>query len=469
MSPFKLFRKLGKVLRGGVSNREMVLGVFFGFAVGMMPGFSLTTVIFLLLLLVLNCNTFLGILGIIGGKACCHLMAPVTYATGRFLIHQAGVDRLVRTLADTPVLAYLNWDNYCTLGGLPYAIVGGLLLGWLLATIITGFQRALLAGRQHSAIFRAITNFFLIRFVLRLIFGKQKKSLEETLEARPGLFSFGRIIVLLILVGLVALYSYKYRDAHLRRGLEKALGAINTAEVNIESLSLSLRTGRLVITGLQMTDPARPEYNQFQADELAFHLNVRELLRKRFVVSQILTDSVAMDVERETPGEVYLSEERIDELRTQLDEYLQRLRGLLDDLSGADLEQLERTYKRLQKLLEYLAERGSRTPDERADEDGYLSVSAQEVLTQHPAWMIETIELRNVVVMPEYDLPAFTIIGRNISSNPKLAGVGPSLEIPELADFANTLFERATGIRTDVVDDKVIGFFQEHADDLINR
>ncbi len=457
MTPFKMIRKIGKVLRGGVTNREMFLGTFFGFFIGMTPGINLTMAIPVVLLLVLNCNTILGILGIVVGKLCCHLLAQYTFAVGYYFIHHLGADSLVRYLADAPVLAYLNWDVYCVIGGLPFAFLGGWLLGWIVTTLITGLQRLLVAGQERSAIMRWIANFFLIRFILWLFFGKRKKSMEDTLETRKGLINFGRVIFFAIIGVAIGIYMTQFRDEHLRRGLEKALGSINTAEVNIEHLSLSLIDGRLIITGLQMTDPAKPENNRVQADQLVLSLNMHELLRKRFVISEIISDSMRMDVPRETPGEVYLSDDKIEELKNKLDEYLDRLAGYLGDLSGADIEQLKRTWERLQNLKEYLEKRGSRKPRERAEADGYLSVSAREVLTEHPAWVIERIEIRNVLVMPELELPSFTIIGRYLSSNPGLMpdDQKASFEIPEHTELGLAIGNRL-GLPKDIIDAETV-------------
>ncbi|NQU76008.1 MAG: hypothetical protein HQ546_06840, partial [Planctomycetes bacterium] len=50
MNPIKLIRKFVKALRGGSSFREVFLGVFLGFAVGMIPGVNLTLILAVLLL-----------------------------------------------------------------------------------------------------------------------------------------------------------------------------------------------------------------------------------------------------------------------------------------------------------------------------------------------------------------------------------------------------------------------------------
>ena len=80
MNPLKLFRKLVKLLRGGAGPWETFAGCVLGMVIGMTPGFNMTVVIALLLLLVLNAHFALAIIAWAIGKALCLVLAPVTLA-----------------------------------------------------------------------------------------------------------------------------------------------------------------------------------------------------------------------------------------------------------------------------------------------------------------------------------------------------------------------------------------------------
>ena len=101
MNPIKLIRKLVKALRGGATFRQMFLAIVLGFAAGMIPGVNLTLIACIVLLLILNTNGGLAVMGYLVGKALCLLLAPVTFEIGYFLIHSAGLMGLIQTLAGT--------------------------------------------------------------------------------------------------------------------------------------------------------------------------------------------------------------------------------------------------------------------------------------------------------------------------------------------------------------------------------
>jgi len=71
MNPIKFIRKLGKLLRGGSTSRQIFLGVFLGFAAGMIPGVNLTVLLCIFLLLILNTNGGLAAPAYVLGKILC--------------------------------------------------------------------------------------------------------------------------------------------------------------------------------------------------------------------------------------------------------------------------------------------------------------------------------------------------------------------------------------------------------------
>ena len=136
MSPIKLIRKLGKILRGGETQRAIFLGIFLGFGIGMIPGFNRTLLIFIFAFLFLNSNGAMGAISIVLGKLICISIALVTYKLGYFLIHTAGFSGLVRYCSDTPILALLDLQIYCLIGALPIIIVVGGLAGFFVGVTL---------------------------------------------------------------------------------------------------------------------------------------------------------------------------------------------------------------------------------------------------------------------------------------------------------------------------------------------
>ena len=146
----KLVRKMGKAIRGGVSPAQIFTGCFLGFLVGMLPGINLIVVAGLFLLFFLSVNRSLALLGIALGKALCLALAPVTFAVGYFLIHESGLEGLFRAASSAPVLALMNLHVYCVTGGLPFALVLGIVFGWLVKKPIGGVRLGIVEASKRS-------------------------------------------------------------------------------------------------------------------------------------------------------------------------------------------------------------------------------------------------------------------------------------------------------------------------------
>ena len=419
MNPIKLIRKLGKLLRGGSTSRQIFLGVFLGFAAGMIPGLNLTLLVCVFLLLILNTNGGLAVPAYALGKILCILLAPLTFRLGYFMIHDVGLSGLVRALADTPVLALLDLQVYSLMGALPIIIIVGGALGWALAALIAKARASIVAATDRSGKMRKLADNKIARFFLWLAFGGQKARLADTLTKKSPIFLKGRIITALVLIAIIVVLQYLFLDRLAGRGIRAALSTVSGAEVNIENAELSLLNGRLVIEGLQVTDAARPEYNQVQADRIVSDISISDMLRKRFVIDQIECDTMQMDVPRRTPGAVYRKPEKKKEpVEIKIGK------------SGADIQeyynQVKKLNERFGKLKEYLksGDPGAKTKPSEADLEqmaknrGYLRLSAKDYLTKHPVWVIRRATVRGLSVHEE--LPSMTVEAQDLSSHPSL-------------------------------------------------
>jgi len=418
MNPIKLIRKLGKVLRGGATSREMFLGVFLGFAIGMTPGLNLTLIALIVLLLFLNANGVLGAMAIILGKALCLALAPVTCRIGHAMIHNLGLAGLVRAAGDTPVLALLDLHVYCLMGAIPIVLVVGISLAWFVARSVGAMRAGVAKAAGGSDRLQKVASSKFARLVLRVVFGKQKGTLAEMADRKSSLIRLGRVIVAAVFLGVLVAAWVVFLNPMVKSGLEKSIGAANGAEVDIASADLSLATGRLVIEGLEVTDPGRPKLNRVQADRIEAKISIAELLARRFVMDVIACDAMRFDAPRDKPGQVYgevapAKEEGPD------------LHGLVGNVADY-IEQIKRANEKFQKLREYLKSDDPAKKDPAAQEDlaeraraeGYLRLSAKDVLTKRPSWVIRKLTVSRIEVLP--DAPTFTAEGANLSSHPSL-------------------------------------------------
>lgn len=419
MNPIKMFRKLMQAVRGGASARQIFLGVFLGFAVGMTPGVNLTMMIFLILLLLLNTNGFFAGLSLILGKALCLLLAPVTFHLGYAMIHSMGLSGLVRVLADTPVLALLDWQVYCVMGSLPFTIIVGIALAIGATAAMKKVRTTIVSVQGDNEKLRALTQKVWMRFLLWLAMGKARSTVVEALKKKTPLFRKGRVIGGAVLVVVFVILSILFLDSAVKSGIEAGAGFANGAEVNLSDANLSLVKGRLTLEDLQVTNPARPEENRVQAKKIVADVSISALLTRRLEIDVITCDEMKLDVPREKPGEVYrkpAEEEKPAE-------------GLLSKLPGQAGKLKEYTDKvknfneNLKKVQEFLKGDGEKKePDkeklkQQAAAEGYFQLSAQDVLAKRPSWVIWELDVLHVEI--RQGLPTFNIVGENLSSNPR--------------------------------------------------
>ena len=73
-------------------------------------------------------------LGVALGKIASLLLAVVSFHTGYFIIHSMGLEGLFTKLSNAPVTALMDLNVYAMVGGLPFAII----IGIVFAKFISG-------------------------------------------------------------------------------------------------------------------------------------------------------------------------------------------------------------------------------------------------------------------------------------------------------------------------------------------
>ncbi len=415
----KLLRKLGKLIRGGVQPRQIVLGALLGVIIGMIPGFNLTLVVGILLLLLLNAHVGIALMGMALGKIGMFLLAPITFRLGYFTIHNMGLDPAFQWLANAPVTALLDLHVYCLIGGIPIAIVVGLIFSWVMVRIVQALQKGIIEATSRSERMQKLAENKVVKIFMRIVFGKQKETIEEMMAAQQPLFRKAGIILTAAVIVVIAICQFFLLDYLFASGLKSGLEMANGAEVNVASADLSLLGGRAEIQGLQVTDPVEPSHNSMQVQRLAADVSVSDLLRKRYTIDLLALSTVRFNERRESPGQVYEpppEEPPVEEKEKTIYHYLDNAQTLRDYLTKLQ-DYLERRKNREQPEEQRKQKRKSRL-FETAQNQGYLDLSARSVLTDQPLWTIRKIEVEGIRI-PGLDSPQH-LAGKNVSSHPEL-------------------------------------------------
>jgi len=425
MIVFKIVRKIGKILRGGAGRKEIFLGMLCGVLIGFNPGVNMMLTLAVLITLLLNANVAFVLLGAALGKVLCLALAPVTFHTGYFIIHNIGLEEVFRSLCNAPVTALMDFNVYAMVGSLPFALVVGIVAGTAMGTAVIRIRKKMLETDQHEIIGKAFGN-KLARLLLRLAFGKSKLSLDDEIPKQSPLFRKSGLILTGAVVLIALVLEFFLLDMTVKKGLQSAISSTTGAEVNIDRAHLSLLGGKLELENLQVTDPDKPTHNLMQIETLAVDTSIHDLLRKSYVIELMAGDTLKRDVLRDKPGKVYIKteEEKDEEAEAEKDgkalgDYLAKARKWEDYGSKAReyLQKRKENAKAIANGEKPVASKETAVADAKVL--GYLKAAA-DLVADRPAWTIRRLEIRNVQLGE--DSPAYLFSGAQLSSHPELNG-----------------------------------------------
>ena len=399
MNPLKLFRKFIKMVRGGAAPWQIIVSCMLGAMLGMSPSFNVLVLSGVLIFLLLNLSLGLMLIGVVVGKALCLALAPATFEIGYVIIHGVGLEGLFAAAYQTPFVALMDLDLYCLVGGLPVGLVAGGILGWLIARTIKLMRIASIAAGAKSAAVQKVSSNFFAKLILRILFGKQKKSMAEMLAARHPVIRKSGVVLCVIIVGLVVAFEMLFIDQIAKSALVSGLEAGVGSEVNVKGVDLSLTGGRFELKGLQITDPDKPTHNMVNVANLTADLNIADLLTKWVVVEEILVGELLTGDKREKPGQVYRKPERPKEPESEfsLTDYFKYKDQILEYLAKAK-DYLEKQDKQRKTPAKRTPAETRERAVEMAKNSGYLKASAASLLLKRPMVTIRLIKIDKIPI-----------------------------------------------------------------------
>ena len=175
--------------------------------------------------------------------------------------------------------------------------------------------------------------------------------------------------------------SHFLQDTVVRKHTTQTLTRLNGAQVDLESLSISILGGDVAAAGLQVTDANQPSQNQVVVENVAASASVYDLLLGRLVMENVEVTGMKFNQARETPGEVVetptpeeepfdpneqgISQEDVAKLEKyfkdakKVKQWLQKVRQWLPEGKDGDpnaVEEAPQTY------LEYLRAKAAESP-----------------------------------------------------------------------------------------------------------
>jgi hypothetical protein len=321
-------------------------------------------------------------------------------------------------------------------GAIPFIIILGGAFSFFTAKSFARFEEATAKAGEENECYQKIMNNKAVKAVLWLAFGKKKEESEEDKEKAKALFLKGRITAGIAATVIVCIVSFFYLDTIAKHAVIIGIESMNGAETNVDSASLSLTSGRFGINGLQVTDPQTPENNSASANEIIADIDIKALLTRRFVADEITCTEFKSGAKRSSPGEVYIevAEKKAAETAPENMNAAQRVKMYYDKVK--DIRE------KIKKLNDFLDSNDPQAKGDKAEGEklshkerlkkeaelkGYLNLSAQDILSKHPAWLIRKISIKKMSVNEQ--LPTMIVEGENICSAPSLIEEKRSIKV----------------------------------------
>lgn len=431
-------RRIGKLLRGKATPFQVFSAGILGALIAFAPSFSQgpgLALFWFFLLAVLNANLFVAAIVGAGSALLALLLTPVSFAVGRVLL-EGPTEGLFRAIVNAPVLAFFGFDYYVVAGGQLIGVVVGVLAGYAVARMLTGFRSKLSQMETGSERFQKWSAKKSVKFMTFVfVGGAKKKTYEELMTKRIGnpIRPIGVVLVALLLVVIAVglqFFQGPIVTAALRSGLEKA----NGATVDVARADLDPTAGKLTVVGLAMANPNLLEEDVFRSDKVEADISLSDVLRKRVVLDRVVVDNATNGEKRRVPGRLVGPRPKPSKEKTDLPD----MKGIDQILDNAQV--WKERLAQVKKWMDSLGGSGDKESTEpgapgyreqleaRVRSLGYANVRALHLVEGSPSLLVKILEVPQLKAK-QFPDEMLTIEGSNLSTNPNLVEAPPTIEV----------------------------------------
>lgn len=450
-----LTRKIGSVLRGNATPLQVLLATTFGGMLGFIPGFFLPGdlgggfrqapgLILTLLCCVLVLNANLAVFGLttLVAKLIGWATVPVAYAVGTWLID--AMPGVFGGLVNGKVTAWFGLEYYATSGGLVLGLGFGVLSGVLLNKLIKTIRTRMADAEENSERYQKFAQKRWVKIGTWLVLGKGKgkQSWKDLAESQKRGLPIRITGVLLAAVAVTSVWVFQqyFSTPILTHNLQKGLEAVNGATVDVEAATVDLGSGLLRIKNLAIADSKALGQDLLAADELVATIDTGELLRRRFVIDELTSDSSRAGTPRSVPGVVIPPKDAPPPEPVPpagvptAEDYLK------------DFEVWKQRFEQAREWFEVVAGGDGSVPapkspevvkqerEQEARDLGPARVIAQHLLEPAPAVLIRKISIKGIAYSLNGQQDKLDLDGTNLSSNAALVAAQPLLGLKAQSD-----------------------------------
>ena len=429
-------RKLGKLIRGNTTPFQIYAAGLLGAFIGFTPGFDHAPGLILFwsfLLLILNANLFFaGLIGLLS-KGLYLLLLPVAFRVGEFLL-EGPTQGLFQGLHNAPIAAYFGLDYYAVVGGQFFALLIGIVSGFLVTRSLDRYRKR--KSKKVSDGAAPTDQKKWIKALEWIFVGKKTdKAYEDLLERRIGnpIRIPGVIVIAVLSIGLFIASKF-LTDTLIASLARTGLATANGATVDLESAHLDLDEGKLELINVAFADPNDLGTDILRTKRILADISGADLLKKRFSIDKLVVDSATSGEAREKPGKLegprsrtsdkpiiqvpdFTDLESVVENGKIWKERLSQLKRWLDRISSVSNPGIVKSRKEWKEELA-----------SRIRSMGHANVKANELTQDSPLIMIRELEALGLITK-QLEGRQLDIQASNLSSHPHLLDESPAISL----------------------------------------
>ncbi len=422
----KPVRKMIAVFRGGLSPQLIILSIAFGFSFGLIPGWTGIHTFIVILFLLMNVHTGLFLLSAGLGKSLCLAAAPLLYHLGGAA--QDHLQLLLVLLGKIPIIGLTDFSTYSVVGAMIAGPVIGIIAGIFFAMLVMKFRSGWVKLEEGSDAYKKWTSKKWVKIIDRILIGKKTKDVRAIIEGKSPMLRKSGLAIAGIAVLVFVGAGFFVKDGVLSDYASKTLTKANGAEVNFASLALSPMSGAITATGIEVTNPEKPNTNQLAAEKFLANAGIYNLLCGKIVIDDIQMENLKLNTPRQKPGKIYESAKETDKPVEAAPSPA--------DVDAGDVEKLEKYFKNAAKLKEtlkkirrFLPSGKKKVAEVKTVPESYLGyLKAKAPVTPVPRIIARNVSLEKVLLESE-QFGLSNIKLTNISDAPVAFGEPVTIEV----------------------------------------
>ncbi len=306
----QFFRFFDSIVEETTPSR-VAAGLLLGLIVGLYPLRSLHAMSLLLVAAFVRVQLPSVLLGWLVGAAACPWLDPFFNTVGLYILSSATLRSSWSWLYHAPVIPFTRFNNSINLGIYLVATVAAPALFVLFVHLLRRYWGTLATRIMYTPLWQHWHSGVAARYYRDYQEDSVSKPPAQAANKSSLLHRLVRVSCARYLggAGLVVLVAIWFgRGALLKHQIEGMASPVIGARVNVGSVELNPLRGEIILTDIQLGNPAAPSRNLFQIARIRMTFLLYQVLRRKLIFDTFTVEGVRIGTEREESATLSESE-----------------------------------------------------------------------------------------------------------------------------------------------------------------